>query len=55
MDNGIPEFMAHEMEEYAKIKLQEYTEFLLKEGYCDSDVVSEGNTAIDRFLNPKLK
>jgi hypothetical protein len=38
-----------------KEKLQEYTDFLMKEGYCDSDVVSELPTAIDRFLNPELR
>jgi len=43
------------MDQFLKINLQEYTEYLLENGYCDTDVVSEGNTSIDRFLNPKVK
>jgi len=35
--------------------LTEYTDFLLKYGYCDTDVYCEPPTAIDRFLIPKLK
>ena len=31
--------------------LQEYTEFLLKNGYVDDDVWTEKPTAIDRFIN----
>jgi len=38
-----------------KEALHDYTNFLLKEGYCDTDVYCEGNSAIDKFLNPKLK
>jgi hypothetical protein len=40
--------------EHDKELLTKYTEFLLKEGYCDSDVVAEGNSAIDRFMHPEL-
>lgn len=40
--------------EYAKDVLMDFVDFLLKEGYCDSDVVSEGNTAIDKFMHPEL-
>lgn len=29
--------------------LARYTEFLVKNGYCDSDVYSESPTAIERF------
>jgi hypothetical protein len=43
------------MDQYLKINLQEYTEYLLENGYCDIDVFCEGNTSIDRFLNPKLR
>jgi len=43
------------MREHALDMLTEYTEFLMEEGYCDADVYSEGNTAIDRFLHPKLR
>jgi hypothetical protein len=38
------------MDDHLKTNLVEYTDFLMDEGYCDSDVVDEGNTAIDRFL-----
>jgi hypothetical protein len=31
--------------------LKAYTDFLLENGYCDSDVYDEPPTAIDRFLN----
>ncbi len=31
--------------------LKDYTDFLLKEGYCDTDVYDEQPTAIDQFLN----
>jgi len=34
--------------------LEEYTRFLLDNGYTDSDVYDELPTAIDRFLNPSL-
>ena len=42
------------MSEYAKLILTEYTDFLLKEQYCDSDVYSEPPSAIDRFMHPEL-
>jgi len=41
------------MEEYAKEMLEAYTQFLVKEGYCDTDVYSEPPTAIDQFLKIK--
>jgi hypothetical protein len=50
-----PEYFEHIMEEYLKSQLSEYTDFLLEEGYCDSDVYCEPPTAIDRFLHPKLR
>lgn len=45
----------HKRDEYVKQRLAEYTTFLLEEGYCDTDVYNEPPTAIDRFLNPKLR
>lgn len=33
-----------------KILLTEYTEFLIKEGYCNDDSI----TAVDKFVHPKL-
>ena len=42
------------MKDYAIEVLSDYTDFLLKEGYCDTDVYSELPTAIDRFMHPKL-
>ena len=41
--------------EWSKNLLTEYTDFLLKEGYCDSDVYCEPPSAIDRFLIPQLR
>ena len=37
-----------------KEALTEYTDFLLKNQYCDADVYCEPPSAIDRFLFPKL-
>jgi len=37
--------------ESAKEHLLKYTIFLLKNGYCDSDVIDEIPTAIDQYLN----
>lgn len=45
----------HIMEEYGKTLLTDYTEFLLKHGYCDSDVYCEPPSAIDRYMHPKLR
>ena len=39
------------MEEYFKYKIDRYNKFLLKEGYTDTDIISEEPTAIDQFLN----
>jgi len=39
------------MTEWGKDLLTEYTDFLLKNGYCDSDVYSEPPSAIDQYLN----
>lgn len=36
--------------EEAKQHLKDYTDFLLKAGYCDIDVYSEPPTAIDQYL-----
>lgn len=33
--------------------LNEYTEFLIKNSYCDTDVYSESPTAIDDFMSGK--
>ena len=43
------------MQQFAMQQLEEYTNFLLKEGYCDTDVYCEPPTAIDRFIHPKLR
>ena len=43
------------VDNYSKDLLTEYTEFLLKEGYCDSDVYCEPPTAIDRFMHKELR
>ena len=39
------------IEESAKEHLLKYTVFLLKNGYCDSDVIDEFPTAIDQYLD----
>jgi len=43
------------MNELIKDELTDYTKYLLKAGYCDSDVYCEGNTAIDRYMHPELR
>jgi hypothetical protein len=43
------------LEEYKKDLLTDFLEFLLKEGYVDSDVYSEPPTAIDKYLHPELR
>jgi hypothetical protein len=43
------------LEEYAKIEITRFLDFLLKEGYCDSDVYSEPPTAIDQYYEKKRK
>jgi len=48
------EFMCRQMDEYGKYIITEYTTFLLKRGYCDSDVYDEPPSAIDRFYIPIL-
>jgi len=42
------------MNEYAIEVLTFYTDFLVKNGYCDTDVFHEYPTAIDRFMHPEL-
>ena len=42
------------LDAYAKEVLTHYTEFLVKSGYCDTDVYNEPPSAIDRFLYPKI-
>jgi hypothetical protein len=36
-------------------QLDEFLQFLVKEGYCDVDVYHQETTAIDQFLNKKRK
>lgn len=43
------------MEDHALEMLQGYTDFLVKHGYCDTDVYYESPPAIDRYLNPQLR
>ena len=43
------------LNEKEKQLLEDFLDFLLKEGYCDSDVYTEPPSAIDRFMHPKLK
>lgn len=42
-----------QQEEEKKQLLNDYTDFLLKNGYTDSDVYDEPPTAIDEFLKNK--
>ena len=48
-------FLFKMMNEYMKYILTEYTDFLVKTGYCDTDVYYEPPTAIDKFLVPQLR
>ena len=43
------------VDNYGKDLLTDYTDFLLKNGYCDTDVYCEPPSAIDRFLIPQLR
>ncbi|KKM93745.1 hypothetical protein LCGC14_1205390 [marine sediment metagenome] len=36
-------------------ELTSFLDFLLKNGYCDTDVYSEPPSAIDRYMHPSLK
>jgi len=42
------------MSEYAKDTIDDFVQFLLENGYCDTDVYAEPPTAIDRFMHPKI-
>ncbi len=39
-----------ELSEEVKIHLTQFIDFLLKNGYCDTDVYAEPPTAIDQYL-----
>jgi hypothetical protein len=43
------------MKQYKIDILTDFLSFLLDYGYCDSDVYCEGNSAIDRYMHPKLR
>ena len=53
--NEMAKCMTNYNQDSIKDVLTEYTEFLLKEGYCDSDVYCEPPTAIDRFMHKELR
>ena len=40
----------HDLKELIKTELTDFLDFLLKEGYCDTDVYAEPPTAIDQYL-----
>lgn len=42
--------MEHDLNQVIKTELTSFLDFLLKEGYCDSDVYAEPPTAIDQYL-----
>lgn len=46
-------FAEQSKSDYLQTKLTEYTDFLLKHGYVDTDVYAEPPTAIDKFLASK--
>ena len=43
------------MTDHEKDLLEEYTRWLLKEGYTDTDVYDEPPTAVDQFIQYKTK
>ena len=50
LDSIIVKSMIEFANECEKDVLTDFLDFLLKEGYCDSDVYSEPPTAIDQYL-----
>ncbi len=43
-----------DLDELFKDELTKFLDFLLKNGYCDTDVYSEPPSAIDRYMHPSL-
>ncbi len=50
LDSIIVKAMIEFADEYKKDILTDFLDFLLKEGYCDTDVYCEPPTAIDQYL-----
>ncbi len=55
INNGNARFIDHEgaeklLENYKKDVLTDFLDFLLKNGYCDTDVYCEPPTVIDQYL-----
>jgi len=48
-------FTSFDVEEIIKDTLTDYTDFLMKAGYCDADIYCEGNSTIDRYMHPELR
>ncbi len=49
-DDDVPILIAEFAQNHVKDELTLFLDFLLKEGYCDSDVYSELPTPIDQYL-----
>ena len=49
----IKSYILQSQEENIKIELTNFLDFLLKNGYCDTDVYAEPPTAIDQYLKKK--
>ena len=55
INNGNARFIDHKkaeklINEFTKDVLTDFLDFLLKNGYCDTDVYAEPPTAIDQYL-----
>ena len=48
--DGIAKWMDDYNDQFKKDILTDFLDFLLKEGYCDTDVYCEPPTAIDQYL-----
>ena len=49
LGKDIKQFISQTLDQYRDELIEEYTKFLIKNGYCDDDVWQENPTAIETF------